>query len=297
MEKNKIKLGIAPIGWTNDDMPDLGSEISFDRCITEMSEAGYVGCEVGNKYPTNPSVLLEKLKLLNLQIANRWFSSFILTKPFNEVEKDFRVSCEFLKAVGAKIIGVSEQSYSVQGQLNTPIFGNKYVLNDEEWNILCVGMSKLGYIAKEYGITLTYHHHMGTVVQTEKEIDKFMNLCDSNSVYLLYDCGHLAYCKEDYIGVLTKYIDRIRHIHLKDVRIKEIDRVEKEKLSFLQGVRNGTFTVPGDGDSDFDKIFEIIIGSNYKGWLIVEAEQDPAKANPFDYAVKARKFINKKLDI
>lgn len=288
-----VKLGIAPIGWTNDDMPDLGKEITFEQCISEMALAGYEGCEIGNKYPQNVEVLLDYLNIRNLQIANCWFSSFILTQSFAEVEKSFREKCAFLQAVGAKRIGVSEQSYSIQGKMNTPVFEKKYVLNEEEWKKFCDGLSKLGKIAKEYGITMTFHHHMGTVVQTALEIDKMMEKTDKDSVFLLFDSGHLAYCGEDYLKVLAKYVDRIKHVHLKDIRQDVVSKVKKEHLSFLQGVRLGAFTVPGDGNIDFKPIFEILKKANYKGWLLVEAEQDPAIANPFKYAKKAREYINK----
>lgn len=291
--KNNYKIGIAPIGWTNDDMPDLGKEITFEQCISEMALAGYEGCEIGNKYPTDTKELLDYLQIRKLKIANCWFSSFILTKDFAEVEKSFREKCLFLQSVGAKRIGVSEQSYSIQGQYDTAVFDNKYVLNDSQWQIFCEGLNKLGNIAKEYDIVMTYHHHMGTVVQTAAEIDKMMECTDKETVFLLFDSGHLAYCGEDYLQVLTKYIDRIKHIHLKDIRKEVIDSVKKDKLSFLQGVRLGTFTVPGDGDIDFKPIFKIIKGARYKGWLLVEAEQDPAIANPFKYAKKAREYIKK----
>ena len=150
MDATKIKLGIAPIGWTNDDMPDLGGEITFEQCVSEMALAGYAGCEIGNKYPKDPDALLEKLNIRGLQIANRWFSAFLLTKPFAEVEADFRANCAFLQAVGTKRIGVSEQSYSIQGQMETPVFEKKYVMNDAEWNTFNTGLSKLGAIAKEF---------------------------------------------------------------------------------------------------------------------------------------------------
>ncbi len=293
MNKQNIKIGIAPIGWTNDDMPDLGKEVTFEQCISEMALAGFEGCEIGNKYPSNPKELLEYLDIRGLKIANRWFSSFILTKPFETVEKDFRENCSFLQAVGADRIGVSEQSYSIQGQINTPVFQNKYILNDEQWQKLCIGLNTLGKIAKEYGILMTFHHHMGTVVQTVNEIDKMMANTDSESVFLLFDSGHLAYCGEDYLVVLKKYVNRIKHVHLKDIRGDVVAKVRENKLSFLQGVRMGAFTVPGDGDIDFAPIFDILDKANYKGWLLVEAEQDPALANPFKYALSARKYIKK----
>ncbi|MBR3975132.1 MAG: myo-inosose-2 dehydratase [Clostridia bacterium] len=297
LNKEKVKLGIAPIAWTNDDMPDLGAENTFEQCVSEMALAGYKGCEIGNKYPKDPAELTKKLEIRGLQIANRWFSSFILTKDFAEVEKDFRENCEFLKACGAERIGASEQSYSIQGQMETPVFEKKYVMNDEEWKKFADGLSKLGQIAKEYGITLVYHHHMGTVVQTAEEIDKMMSLCDPDSVYLLFDSGHLAYCGQDYMAVLKKYAKRIKHVHLKDIRPEVVKKVKDEHLSFLQGVRLGAFTVPGDGCIDFKPIFEVLDEAGYEGWMLVEAEQDPAIANPFEYAVKARKYIAEKAEL
>ena len=291
MDSAKIKLGIAPIGWTNDDMPDLGGEITFEQCVSEMALAGFQGCEVGNKYPADVKVLNEALALRGLRICNRWFSSFILTKPFAEVEADFRKNCEYLSACGAERIGVSEQSYSIQGQMHTPVFEKKYVMNDEEWKRFADGLTALGKIATEYGITLTYHHHMGTVVQTAEEIDKMMDLTDPKYVFLLFDSGHLAYCDQDYIAVLKKYAKRVKHVHLKDIRPDVVKRVRDEHLSFLQGVRMGAFTVPGDGVVDFPSIFAILEAADYSGWMLVEAEQDPAVANPLKYAMMARKYI------
>ena len=293
MDKNKIKLGIAPIAWTNDDMPDLGSENTFEQCVSEMALAGFEGCEVGNKYPKDTAVLKKALDMRGLQIANQWFSSFVLTQPMEKVEKDFIAQCEFLKAMGAKRIGASEQSFSIQGQMNTPVFDAKYVMNDGEWDKFAKGMNRLGDIANSMGIKLVYHHHMGTVVQTAEEIDRMMDMTDPDKFALLYDTGHLAYCGQDYLAVLKKYAKRIAHVHLKDVRPDVVEKVKKEKLSFLQGVRAGAFTVPGDGCIDFAPVFDELDKSGYEGWMIVEAEQDPAKANPLEYALKARDYIRK----
>ena len=293
MDKNKIKLGIAPIAWTNDDMPDLGSENTFEQCVSEMALAGFEGCEVGNKYPKDTAELKKALDMRGLQIANQWFSSFVLTQPMEKVEKDFIAQCEFLKAMGAKRIGASEQSFSIQGQMNTPVFDAKYVMNDGEWDKFAKGMNRLGDIANSMGIRLVYHHHMGTVVQTAEEIDRMMDMTDPDKFALLYDTGHLAYCGQDYLAVLKKYAKRIAHVHLKDIRPEVVEKVKKEKLSFLQGVRAGAFTVPGDGSIDFAPVFDELDKSGYEGWMIVEAEQDPAKANPLEYALKARDYIRK----
>ena len=294
-DKEKVKLGIAPIAWTNDDLPDLGKENTFEQCVSEMALAGFTGSEVGNKYPKDPKALKRALDLRGLEICNQWFSSFLLTKPFEEVEKEFRVQLEFLKAMGAKIIGASEQSYSVQGQQETPVFGHKYVMNDQEWERFCDGMNRLGKIAlEEYGIHLTFHHHMGTVVQNPDEVERMMEHTDPRYVNLLYDTGHFAYCGADPLEMVKKYADRIRHVHLKDIRREVAERVRRENLSFLEGVRQGAFTIPGDGCIEFEPIFQVLEENGYEGYMLVEAEQDPAKADPLEYAIRARKYIAEK---
>ena len=293
LDKNKVKLGIAPIAWTNDDMPDLGAENTFEQCVSEMALAGFTGCEVGNKYPKDTAVLKKALALRGMEICNAWFSSFLLTQPYEQVEADFIKHIDFLKEMGAKVVGISEQSYSIQGT-DKAVFEEKYVMNDAEWDRLCSGINKLGKVAKDRGIALTLHHHMGTVVQTEAEIDRLMANTDPEVFSLLFDSGHLAYCGEDYMSVLNKYVDRIKHVHLKDIRPAVIEKVKKEHLSFLQGVRLGTFTVPGDGAIDFAPIFVVLEKAGYEGYVLVEAEQDPAIANPLEYAIKARKYIAEK---
>ena len=294
-DKNKVKLGIAPIAWTNDDMPDLGKENTFEQCVSEMALAGFTGSEVGNKYPKDPEVLKKALELRGVEICNQWFSSFLITKPFEEVEKEFRAQLAFLKAMGAKVIGASEQSHSVQGQMDTPIFGHKYEMNDQEWDTFCTGMNKLGKIAKEeYGIALTFHHHMGTVVQSLAEVDRMMENTDPEYVSLLFDTGHFTYCGEYPLEVVKKYVHRIKHVHLKDIRPEVVEQVKKENMSFLAGVRAGAFTIPGDGCINYDPIFKVLEEAGYEGYMVVEAEQDPAKANPLEYAIRARKFIAEK---
>lgn len=292
LNKDKVKLGIAPIAWTNDDMPDLGKENTFEQCVSEMALAGFTGSEVGNKYPKDPEVLKKALELRGVEICNQWFSSFLITKPFEEVEAEFRAQLAFLKAMGSKIIGASEQSHSVQGQMETPVFGHKYVMNDEEWDQLCTGLNKLGKIAKEeYGISLTFHHHMGTVVQTAEETERLMAGTDPEYVSLLFDSGHFAYCGEDPVAMVTKYVNRIKHVHLKDIRPDVVEKVKADDMSFLAGVRAGAFTIPGDGCVDFPSIFKVLEEADYEGYMVVEAEQDPAKANPLEYAIRARKYI------
>lgn len=293
-DKNKVKLGIAPIAWTNDDLPDLGKENTFEQCVSEMALAGFTGSEIGNKYPKDPAVLKKALDMRGIQICNAWFSSFLTTKPYEETEKDFLEHVQFLQAMGAKIVGVSEQGHSIQGMQDTPIFEQKYVMIEEEWRLLTEGLNKLGKLALEYGISLTFHHHMGTVVQNADEVERLMQETAPQYVSLLYDTGHFAYCNVNPLEMVKKYIGRIKHVHLKDIRQDVVDKVKEEHLSFLEGVRLGTFTVPGDGCISFDEIFAVLKDHDYKGYMLVEAEQDPAKANPLEYAIKARTYIKEK---
>jgi len=297
MSDKKIRLGMAPIGWTNDDLPELGGEITFEQCVSEMALAGYEGSEVGNKYPKDTKVLNKALALRGLTICNAWFSSFLTTKPYAEVEADFIKHRDFLHAAGARVIGASEQGHSVQGRQDLSIFDSKPTFTDDEWKKMCDGLNRLGERAAEKGMKLTFHHHMGTGVQTAKEIDRLMEGTKPELLGLLYDTGHLVFSGEDHIAVLKKWIKRVRHVHLKDVRPEIVEKVRKEKWSFLKAVKNGAFTVPGDGCVNFSPVFDELKKAGYEGWWVVEAEQDPAKANPLEYAMMARKYIREKAGI
>lgn len=291
LDPERIKLGIAPIAWTNDDMPDLGAENTFEQTISEMALAGYSGCEIGTKYPKEKEILKQKLELRGLQICNAWFSSFLLSKPLEENLAEFIKHCDKLHFLGAKIIGASEQGNSIQGKINLPILENKPEYTAGEWKKVAHGFNEMGKLAQEKGMTLTIHHHMGTGVQTAAEIDHLMEMTDPSLVFLLFDTGHLKFSGEDPLAILKKYAKRVKHVHLKDIRSAVYEEVKAKKMSFLDAVRAGVFTVPGDGIIDFKPVFDTLKETGYEGWMVVEAEQDPAKANPFEYALKARKYI------
>lgn len=287
-----VKLGIAPIAWTNDDLPELGGENTFQQCVSEMALAGFTGSEVGNKYPRDPAVLKPMLELRGIEICNAWFSTFLISRPYAQTEAAFKEHVAFLAAMGAKVVGVSEQSYSTQGIQSQPVFEGKYEMNDAQWDALCDGLNRLGRLSlEEYGIALTFHHHMGTVVQSAAETDRLMAGTDPTYVSLLFDSGHFAYCGEDPTELVRRYTKRIKHVHLKDIRPEVVAKVRENRWSFLEGVRQGAFTIPGDGCVEFDPIFACLAESGYEGYMVVEAEQDPARANPLEYAIRVRKFI------
>ncbi len=293
MNFDNIRLGIAPINWTNDDMPELGAENTFEQCISEMALAGFQGCEVGNKFPKDPAVLKKALDLKGLQICNQWNSYELTTRSLDENKSNFIQLLRFLKTMGSEVIGGGETGNSCQGK-NIPVFSGKGMLETpEQWNSFTYGLNELGKIARDEGLKLAFHHHMGTCIQTQAETDRLLNETNPEYVFLNYDCGHFYFAGEDPVAMLKKYISRTAHIHLKDIRQHILQKVMDQQLSFLQGVREGVFTVPGDheGCIDFKGIFSVIKDSDYTGWMVVEAEQDPALANPLEYALTARQFI------
>lgn len=291
MNINNIKLAIAPIGWSNDDMPDLGSHISFEQCIQEMSLAGYQGCEVGHKFPRDPVVLESALSRHQLQVASAWFSTYFTEAGrTEETIANFIIHMNFLKAMGANVIVVCECGHSIQGK-QLPILANKPVFNDTQWQQLIDGLHHIGSLASQNNMTIVYHHHMGTGIQQAAEIDRLMTMTNAKLVSLLFDTGHLAFASENPLAILKAHGQRIRHIHLKDIRKDILADVHEQQLSFLDAVRAGVFTVPGDGCIDFAPIFKDILALQYHGWWVVEAEQDPDKANPLTYAKMAREYL------
>lgn len=287
-----IRYACAPIAWTNDDLPELGSNNSFEQCISEMALAGYEGTEIGNKYPRDPEVLKSYLEPRGLSVASAWISLYLTSEPYEVTEEAFIKHRDFLYEMGAKVIVVSEQGNSIQGKLDKALFKEKPVFTEEEWKLLIEGLEKLGKLAHEKDMEIVYHHHMGTGIQTTEEIDELMERTNKDNVSLLFDTGHLVVSGEDPIEIFKKYEDRIKHIHFKDVRQEITEAVDKDNQCFLDGVRKGMFTVPGDGVIDFEPILNLIYQSNFSGWIVVEAEQDPSLANPFIYAKKAKDYMS-----
>lgn len=295
MAQPEISWGIAPIGWRNDDIPEIGATNTLQHLLSDIVVAGFEGTEVGGFFP-EAKVLNKELELRNLKIAGQWFSSYIIRDGIEEVKKIFEKYCSFLQEVNASVAVVSEQTYSIQGTEKN-VFSEKPFFNNEEWGEMCQGLNELGKIAEQYDLKLVFHHHMGTGVQTLEEVDRLMANTDPNHVHLLYDTGHIYVSDGDYMTLLNKHIDRIKHVHFKDARKKKMEACRNQGKSFLQSFLSGLFTVPGDGCIDFTKVYQQLINHNYKGWIVVEAEQDPAVANPLEYALMARRYIDENLQV
>jgi inosose dehydratase len=295
MVNQNILWGIAPIGWRNDDIPEIGAENTLQHLLSDIVVAGFQGTEVGGFFP-EARILNKELQLRNLKIAGQWFSSFIIRDGVEEAAKAFRKHCAYLKEVNADVAVVSEQTYSIQGTTKN-VFSEKPYFTDLEWEKLCQGLNELGKAAEQYDLKLVYHHHMGTGVESLAEIDRLMENTDPKHVHLLYDTGHIYVSDGDYMTLLIKHIDRIKHVHFKDVRRNVLDECKKEGKSFMKSFLSGMFTVPGDGYIDFINPYKVLLENNYHGWIIIEAEQDPSVAHPLEYALLTRKYIDEKLII
>lgn len=291
-----VKYGCAPINWTNDDLPSLGGELTYQQCLSEMALAGYTGSEGGCKYPKDFDVLKKALEIRGMQICNMWFSSFFTTFENEKTYELFEKHMDFTYGLGARVVGIGECGVTIHGDIHAPLFEKAPVLSAKQFDNLCAGLNELGRRAKQKGMKACFHPHVGTGVQTLQEIDYLMEHTDPELVSLVFDTGHCTVAGEDPVAILGKYISRIGHVHVKDVRGPVLKQVREEGHSFLWGVLNGMFTVPGDGtEVNWDGVFDILKKSDYDGWIVVEAEQDPAKADPLLYAQKARAFMREKL--
>jgi len=295
LDREKVRLGVTPTLWWNDDFPSIDIGIPFGQCVSEMALAGFQGCSIGHKYPTDPAVLKPALDLRGLQVSEPWVSTYFTISDMEQQTVDnFEDRLAFLKAVGGTDIVVAEFGGSSHLQ-PIALFANRPVFTDQQWDSLAGGLNRLGKLAAEAGMRLCYHHHMGTGVMTRADVDRLMDSTDPELVHLLLDTGHLAFAGDDPLAAARAHADRIKHVHLKDVRPEVLSQVLRENLSFQDAIEAGVFTVPGDGAIDFVPILQALADAGYQGWLVVEAEQHPAKANPLEYALKARAYLREVL--
>ena len=277
-----IKLGIAPIAWSNDDMPELGGDTSIETCLEETKKAGYTGIELGGKFPRNPGITKFLLDKYELQMPGGWYGSLIRERSVEDEWLSMQDHINLLKLVNASVFVFADVSGSIQSKEDIKL-SNRPRLADNEWGLYAKKISELSNRLSDIGIPMSYHEHMGTIVQTEKDVDRFLNETNDKT-FLLYDTGHLLFGQADYEKILKKYISRINHVHCKDIRKNILDNSLKNNLSFRNSFLDGVFTVPGDGYIDYRPLVKVLYENNYNDWLVVEAEQDPVKANPFAYA-------------
>jgi len=296
MNLSSCPVGINPIVWSNDDFQELGGATSLSRCLSEMRDAGYAGAELGHKFPRTAPELSQVLQDHSLRLVSGWHSTYFATKPLADELKDARAHLALLQACGANVFIVAECSDRVYNIADAPLgFGtnDRPTLSEDGWKRLAQGLTALAAECAAAGLKLVYHHHMGTVIQTRSELDRLM--ADVPALYLLLDPGHLAFAGVDPVAVLQRYAPRIEHFHLKSVRAAVVARAQREKWSFRRAIVAGVFTIPGasDGAVDFPSLFNGLAVRGYRGWLVVEAEEDPAQVEPFAKAQRARDYVRK----
>lgn len=278
-----ILYGTNPIAWSNDDDQTIGQHISLETCLQQASEIGFDGIEKGHKFPNEPDALKATLAPYGLRFVSGWHSLNLLTQSVEEEKKSIQPHLDLLKAMGSAVCIVCECSNAIHGNDATAL-NDRPKLSEDQWPVFATALEELARYCEDQGIKLVYHHHMGTVIETEAEIDRLMELTGS-ATHLLLDTGH-AYFGGGNPEVLAKrHMRRVAHIHAKNVRPDIMAQVREQGLSFLEGVRRGVFTVPGDptGAVDFEPVLKIAADHNYSGWLVIEAEQDPAVRDPLTY--------------
>jgi inosose dehydratase len=284
-----LKIGINPLTWTNDDMPELGGDTPLETCLAEAKQAGYDGVELGNKFPREPGALRPVLTHHGLALVSGWYSGRLLERsPADEI-KAVEAHLSLLAAMGCTTMVFAEVSDCVHGDRKTKL-SRRPRLDDKGWRRLADGLGAVAKHLHRHGVRMAYHHHMGTVIETADEIDRLMAMTGPE-VGLLLDTGHLTYAGGDPVEAARRHGSRITHVHCKDIRRDVLATAKRQDSSFLDAVLAGVFTVPGDGCVDYPRVFDALASAGYRGWLVVEAEQDPAKAHPLTYARMGHAYL------
>jgi inosose dehydratase len=276
----KAKLGMSPIAWWNDDLPQLSDDVSLEECLRQSRSAGFTGMEKGRRFPESAAEMLPILKKADVTLCGGWFSGTVVNESLEANQDRIQPMIDLFKQVNAPCIVYGEVGRSIQGDQSKPL-ATKPKLSGDEMKSYGRRMTEFAEWVEAQGMPLVYHHHMAAVVETEPELDSFMN---HSGISLLFDAGHMAFAGGDVLRCIDNHHRRIKHVHTKDVRMDVISKLDRAKESFLDAVIKGAFTVPGDGSLDFEAIVRKLAGYGYEGWFVVEAEQDPAKAHPLTYA-------------
>lgn len=301
----KVRIGINPLSWMNDDLPSLGGDTPLDTALKEGAEIGYAGFELGNKFPKTGPALKARLDAYGLACVSGWYSGFLAQADAGSDDQALAAEAERckphmerLRHNGVDVVVYGECAGTVQGQIGTPVSRRPRFADDAAWQRYAWRLDAFGaHLLECYGIRLAYHHHMGAHVESPQDVDRLMALTDPRKVFLLFDTGHAYYGgAADPAALLKKHVARVAHVHCKDVRPQVIAQARQGDWSFLQGVVNGIFTVPGDGALDFEAVLRTLRDAGYQGWLVVEAEQDPAIAPGYTYAKKGYETLRALVD-
>jgi len=277
-----VRFGVSPIAWINDDMPELGGDTAVEQVLADARDLGFAGIELGGKFPRDALALRHLLDTYSLKLVGGWYSSSLLERSAEAEIEAMRAHLDLLQALGSSVFVIAETSNAIHGDRNCPLTASPK-LADDAWKTFGERLTEVGDFIRSEGLALAYHHHLGTVVESDDELARFLDVT-GESVGLTMDTGHAALGGIDALRVIKTVPGRIAHVHCKDVRRHVFEQVKDRGASFLDGVLEGMFTVPGDGDLDFSILMQALSEIGYSGWIIIEAEQDPAIADPRAYA-------------
>jgi inosose dehydratase len=284
-----IRLGVAPIAWSNSDLPQLGGATTLETCLRESRKAGFSGTETGVKFPMNARALRPKLEEHRLKLVSGWFSGELLKRSVAAEKDRILAQMETFKALGAPVLVYAETTGTVQNKMDVGL-SKRPRLDAADFPAYGRKLTQLAEWMAEFGVAMTYHHHMGTVIETEREIDLLMANTGA-AVGLLLDSGHLTFAGGNVVETTRRHGRRINHVHGKDLRWEVLKAARQRDQSFLAAILDGVFTVPGDGFIDFHAFARVLHEIGYEGWVVVEAEQDPDKAPPYEYALMGRRHL------
>jgi inosose dehydratase len=290
-----VRIGVNPLSWMNDDLPSLGGETPLETALVEGREIGYAGFELGNKFAKDGPGLKAQLDAFGLACVSGWYSGGLARGSVEDEITRCPAHMDKLRFVGCRVVVYGEVADSIQGQIDTPLDRRPRFAGDAQWRAYAERLNAFGaHLRSRYGLMLAYHHHMGAYVESPDDIDRLMTLTDPARVGLLFDTGHAYFGgAADVNALLARHVQRVVHVHCKDVRPALIAKARNDGWSFLHGVLAGTFTVPGDGMIDYDAVLGTLRAAGYEGWLVVEAEQDPAVAPSYAYAKKGYETLKR----
>lgn len=286
-----VRIGINPISWSNDDLPSLGGETPLETALAEGAQIGYRGFELGNKFPREPQALRAVLDRHGLALVSGWYSGRLAHRFVDDEIAAVKPHLSLLAECGASVMVYGEAADSIQGAA-LPLYKRPRFVHAQQWRDYGNRVTQFARHTIDRGIRLAYHHHMGAYVEAPGDVDRFIENT-GDEVGLLFDSGHMAFAGGDAVAMLQKHVVRVCHVHCKDVRPNVIALARNRDWSFLEAVINGAFTVPGDGAVDFPALIDILRRNGYRGWLVVEAEQDPVVAPAYRYAETGYRYLSR----
>ena len=289
---DRIRLGTAPDSW-GVWFPDDVQQTPWNRFLDEVVESGYAWIELGpyGYLPTDTEQLRAELAQRGLSLSGGAVFAGLHRggTALEQAIEDCRQEAELLTALGAKHLVLLPELYSdLEGNITQP-----KDLEPEQWGSLVSGMSQLGkVIADEFDVSLVFHPHADSHVDTQERVERFLQDTDPSTVNLCLDTGHVSYCGGDNLAIIRRFPERIGYVHLKQVDPKVVDQVQQEGLCFAEAVRRGAMVEPPHGIPAMESLVEALSGLETDLFAIVEQDMYPCEPDfPLPIATRTRQYL------